>query len=83
VYLRAAFAVDHYPEVVTHFMTDAGLEGAHSDPRCFNLAHLYEWIAYLLRHSAGTRYGESPRSGTTPGIHNVWWTTSACHRSPP
>jgi hypothetical protein len=77
LYLQTALSAGFYPETTTHFSIDKAFRG-HCDPRCFDLGRLYSTIATKMGADAGTRYGFTPKYGTTWGTDNVWWSTSVC-----
>jgi hypothetical protein len=83
MYLQAALQAGRFPEIISHFWRDRGIPGAHCDPRCFDLQHLYDVIADLLGHQRGSTYGQIPKYGTTDGVHNIWWHNVVCGGGPP
>jgi len=82
LYLRAARIAGQFPNVTTHFATDASVQG-HCDPRCFDLGRLYREIAARIGHPSGCTYGLIPSYGRTWGTNNVWWDNGVCHGKPP
>jgi hypothetical protein len=81
-YLQASLQAGRFPEVTTHFWVDRKIKGAHCDPRCFDLQHLYNTIAKKLGHAAGSRYGDKPKPGIVQDTNNVWWHPKACGPPP-
>ncbi len=83
LYLRAALASGKFPQTTTHFALDTFDPAAHCDPRCFNLTKLYNSIASVMGHPAGSTYGITPSYGTQGGTNNIWWDDNICHGSAP
>ena len=83
LYLRAALASGKFPQTTTHFALDTFDPEAHCDPRCFNLTKLYNSIASVMGHPAGSTYGITPSYGTQGGTNNIWWDNNICHGSAP
>jgi hypothetical protein len=82
LYLRAALVAGIFPEITTHFVEDAFIQG-HCDPRCFDMGKLYSLIAAALSHPAGSSYGADPNYGKKWGTNNVWWVDKICHKPHP
>jgi Domain of unknown function (DUF4157) len=82
LYFRSALFAGVFPEVTTHFVADAFIQG-HCDPRCFNLTKLYKMIAQAVGHSTACIYGPTPSYGRKWGTNNVWWDDTICHGSHP
>jgi hypothetical protein len=82
LYLRAAHIAGRFPDVTTHFVEDAFIQG-HCDPRCFDLGRLYREIAARIGHPAGCTYGPIPSYGRTWGTNNIWWDDGVCHGKSP
>jgi hypothetical protein len=78
LYLRAALIAGMFPEITTHFVVDAFIQG-HCDPRCLNLDYLYEKIAEKMGHGKGSTYGVKPAYGRRWGTDTVWWHDTICH----
>ena len=85
-YLRAALQAARFPEITTHFWVDRKIKGAHCDPRCFDLQHLYDKVAgqlgEKLGHAPGSRYGDKPKPGIVQDTNNVWWQPKVCGPPP-
>ena len=85
-YLQAALQAGRFPEVTTHFWVDRKIKGAHCDPRCFDLQHLYDKVAGQfgdkLGHAPGSRYGDKPKPGIVQDTNNVWWHPKVCGPPP-
>ncbi|MEK6321043.1 MAG: DUF4157 domain-containing protein [Acidobacteriota bacterium] len=78
LYLRAANIAGMFPEITTHFVVDAFIQG-HCDPRCFNLNQLYDVISGTMGHGKGSTYGVKPSYGRRWGTDSVWWNDTICH----
>lgn len=76
LYLEAALQAGRFPQITTHFLVDKNA-GTHCDPRCFNLAMLYQAISGLLTFPATSSFGITPQYGV--GVSdNVWWSNMVC-----
>jgi hypothetical protein len=82
LYLRAALAAGRFPQITTHFVEDAFVQG-HCDPRCFDLTRLYRDIAAAMGHAAGSMYGVTPSYGLKWGSNTIWWSDKICHGAHP
>jgi len=82
LYLKSALLAGRFPTITTHWLLDRGIEGAHHDPRCFDLHHLYALTAQALGHQPASEYGITPEYGTKAPA-NVWWDPVKCGRKAP
>jgi hypothetical protein len=85
LYLLAALEIGLFPEITTHFFLDKSpitKSMNRCDPRCWNLALLYEKIAANLGHPKGTTYGVDVKPGITWGTSTIWWHEPVCGPKP-